>query len=53
MLESGRVVKHIEAWDVNPAKVVQQLFSPSRKGETRTVGTRAQGSVVFWGSPNP
>ena len=27
--ETGRVVKHIESWDVEPGKVVQQLLKPA------------------------
>ena len=27
--ETGRVVKHIESWDVEPSKVVQQLLKPA------------------------
>lgn len=29
MQETGRVVKHIESWDVEPSKVVQQLLKPA------------------------
>jgi hypothetical protein len=28
---SGRVVEHIEEWDVEPARVVRQLLKPSAK----------------------
>ena len=28
---SGKVVKHIEAWDVEPGKVVRQLLKPSSR----------------------
>jgi len=30
-LASGRVVRHVEAWDVEPSKVVAQLFRPAAK----------------------
>jgi hypothetical protein len=30
-LQSGRVVRHIEAWDVEPSKVVRLLFKPASK----------------------
>lgn len=28
----GRVVRHIERWDIEPAVVVRQLFTPGRGG---------------------
>lgn len=30
-LEKGRVVKHIEAWETEPQKVMSQLFKPAAK----------------------
>lgn len=34
--ETGRVVKHIERWDVEPTRVLQQLLKPAnRKPESR------------------
>ena len=32
--ESGRVVKHIEAWDVEPGRVVRSLIRPSSRVPT-------------------
>lgn len=32
--DSGRVVKHIEAWDVEPARVVRSLIRPSSRVPT-------------------
>ena len=31
MQDSGRVIKHIESWDVEPSRVVQQLLKPASK----------------------
>ncbi|GAX80191.1 hypothetical protein CEUSTIGMA_g7629.t1 [Chlamydomonas eustigma] len=38
-LESSQVVKHIEAWDIEPSKVVKQLFKPSVKIPTNAAET--------------
>ncbi|KAG1666296.1 hypothetical protein FOA52_004777 [Chlamydomonas sp. UWO 241] len=37
--DAGRVVKHIEAWDVDPKRVVAQLFKPSAKIPTNQAET--------------
>lgn len=35
----GKVVKHIEAWDVEPKKVIAQLFKPAAKVPTTSAET--------------
>ena len=38
--ESGRVVKHIEAWDVEPGRVVRSLIRPSLRVPTNRCARR-------------
>lgn len=38
-LEAGRVVRHVEAWDIEPSKVVAQLFRPASKMPTSRAET--------------
>ena len=34
--ETGRVIKHIEAWDVEPSAVVRSLLKPSSRAPTNS-----------------
>lgn len=36
LIDGGRVVKHIEAWDVEPSRVVAQLLTPAAKVNSST-----------------
>ncbi len=44
--ETGRVVKHIEDWDVEPGKVIRSLLKPSARVPQSQVG----GRCGVWGA---